>query len=123
MSVLFQRTLRKALPLRDYFKDVLNRVAILCNEKFRGLRFEFRHNLLRILANNPEQEIAEEELKIEYSDEDLDIGFNVSYLIDIINTLEGETITLHFSDANSSLVVEEGDDIVNCVYVVMPMRL
>lgn len=108
---------------KDYFKDALNRVAILCNEKFRGLRFEFRHNLLRIMANNPEQEAAEEEIKIDYSEEELDIGFNVSYLIDIINSLDGDTVTLNFSDANSSLMIEEGDDNALYTYVVMPMRL
>lgn len=108
---------------KGYFKDALNRVAILCNEKFRGLRFEFRHNILRILANNPEQEAAEEEIKIVYTDDELDIGFNVSYLVDIINALDGDTVTLHFSDANSSLMIEEGDDNASFTYVVMPMRL
>lgn len=108
---------------KDYFKNALNRVAILCNEKFRGLRFEFRHNMIRILANNPEQEAAEEEIKVDYTGDELDIGFNVSYLIDIINTLAGDTVTLNFSDANSSLMIEEGDNNASFVYVVMPMRL
>ncbi len=108
---------------RSHFKDTLSRVAILCNEKFKGLRFEFRYNLLRILANNPEQEAAEEEIKIDYNFDEVDIGFNVSYLLDVINNLSLETITLNFSDANSSLVIEEGEDNTNCVYVVMPMKL
>lgn len=108
---------------RVFFKEALNRVAILCNEKFRGLRFEFRNNLLRIMANNPEQEVAEEEIKIDYAFEDLDIGFNVSYLVDIINALDSETVTINFSDANSSLLIEQGGDAVDCLYVVMPMRL
>lgn len=108
---------------KDYFKNALNRVAILCNEKFRGLRFEFRHNMLRILGNNPEQEAAEEEIKVHYDGDELDIGFNVSYLIDIINALDSDTVTLNFSDANSSLMIEEGDDDASFVYVVMPMRL
>ncbi len=108
---------------KDYFKDALNRVAILCNEKFRGLRFEFRHNLLRILANNPEQEAAEEEIRIEYSAEDINIGFNVGYLVDVINALDGETVTLNFSDANSSLMINEEDNDACFTYVIMPMRL
>jgi DNA polymerase-3 subunit beta len=114
---------KKIILEKDYFKDALNRVAILCNEKFRGLRFEFRHNILRIMANNPEQEAAEEEIKVDYTEEELDIGFNVSYLIDIINALDGDTVTLNFSDANSSLMIEEGDDNALYTYVVMPMRL
>ena len=79
--------------------------------------------MLRILANNPEQEAAEEEIKVDYEGDELDIGFNVSYLIDIINALDGDTVTLNFSDANSSLMIEEGDDNASFVYVVMPMRL
>lgn len=108
---------------KGYFKDALNRVAILCNEKFRGVRFEFRENLLRILANNPEQEVAEEELKIEYPFDPLDIGFNVVYLIEIINALQGDTIVIKFSNTNNSLVVDESTDNIKSVYVVMPMRI
>lgn len=111
-------TLEKGL-----FKDALSRVAILCNEKFRGLRFEFRQGLLRILANNPEQEAAEEELRIDYSDEDVDIGLNVTYLLDVINVTDSDVVTLNFSDANSSVVIEESDNDIHCTYVIMPMRL
>ncbi|CAN7950827.1 unnamed protein product, partial [Ixodes hexagonus] len=72
---------------RDFLKQALSRTAILCNEKFKGVRFELRQGLLRILATNPEQEVAEEELKIDYAKEDLNIGFNVNYLLDILNTI------------------------------------
>jgi DNA polymerase-3 subunit beta len=108
---------------RQNFKETLSRVAILCNEKFRGLRFEFRQNMLRILANNPEQEAAEEEMLIDYTGEDADIGLNVSYLLDVLNALSGEVITLNFTDGSSSLMIEEVHDNIHCTYVVMPMRL
>lgn len=109
---------------RDALRSALNRTAILCNEKFRGVRFELRKNLLRILANNPEQEAAEDELSVEYTSGDLDIGFNVNYLIDILNVIKSDQVRLTFMGANSSMLVEEpnneGDD---SLFVVMPMRL
>lgn len=108
---------------RDELKDALNRTAILCNEKFRGVRFELRKNLLRILANNPEQEAAEDELAIDYTDTDLDIGFNVNYLIDILNILKPGPVQLTFIDANSSLLVQEPESEGDSLFVVMPMRL
>lgn len=121
--VIPKKTDKEITVEKSYFKDALNRVAILCNEKFRGVRFEFRQNLLRILANNPEQEAAEEELKIDYDFEPLDIGFNVAYLIEIINALQGDTVTLKFSNTNNSLVIDEVIDNITSVYVVMPMRI
>lgn len=108
---------------KELLKKSLSRAAILCNEKFRGLRFEFRENLLRILANNPEQEVAEEELLIDYSGEDLDMGVNVTYLIDVLNAIQGEAVQIHFSDSNSSLLIEEQTEYGVCMYVIMPMRL
>jgi len=108
---------------RDTLKFALSRTAILCNEKFRGLRFELKNNLLRILANNPEQEAAEDELNVEYQSEDLDIGFNVNYLLDILNVLKPGPIKLTFSDSNSSMLVEEPDSNGESVFVVMPIRL
>ena len=108
---------------RDTLKAALSRTAILCNEKFRGVRFELRRNLLKILANNPEQEAAEDELSIEYTGSDLDIGFNVNYLLDVLNILKPGLILLTFVDANSSMLIEEPDNKDDSVFVVMPMRL
>lgn len=108
---------------RDTLKSALNRTAILCNEKFRGVRFELKQDLLRILANNPEQEAAEDELNIEYLSENMDIGFNVNYLLDILNVLKPGQVKLTFSDSNSSMLVEEPDSNGESVFVVMPMRL
>ena len=108
---------------RDALKNALGRSAILCNEKFKGVRFELRPGLLRILANNPEQEAAEEEMGIVYDQEDLDIGFNVSYFLDILNTIRSDSVKLTFSDSNSSVLVEEAESDGDSLFVVMPMRL
>lgn len=110
---------------RDLLKNALNRTAILCNEKFKGVRLELRTGLMRLLANNPEQEAAEEEINIDYNSEDLDIGFNVSYLLDILNTINTPVVKLTFTDANNSVLIEDNDQDGDSgsAFVVMPMRL
>lgn len=108
---------------RDTLKSTLSRIAILSNEKFRGVRFELKRNLLRILTNNPEQEAAEDELSVEYQGEKMEIGFNVNYLLDILNVLKPGPVKFTFSDSNSSMLVEEPDGNGESIFVVMPMRL
>lgn len=107
---------------RAFLLQALQRVSILSNEKFRGVRLVLTGNNLRILCNNSEQEEAQEELEIEYAGEALDIGFNVSYLLDVLNNLSCENVACSFGDANSSmLLMVPGDD--SFKYVVMPMRI
>lgn len=104
-------------------RQALIRTAILCNEKFKGVRLELRRGLLRILATNPEQEAAEEEVKIDYVKEDLNIGFNVNYLLDILNTISSGNIILTFANPDSSVLIQEVDNQIDSAFVVMPMRL
>ncbi len=75
-----------------------------------------------MVANNPEQEQAEEEVFVDYQGEELEIGFNVSYLLDVLNVVNGDNVRLTLSNANSSALVEDAED-GSAVYVVMPMRL
>lgn len=107
---------------RDELKQAFGRVSILSNEKYRGVRLTLDENLLTIVANNPEQEEAEEQVVVEYSGDPMEIGFNVNYLQDVANVLTTDRLKMTLSDANSSALLEEtegGDS----VYVVMPMRL
>lgn len=107
---------------RAELKAAFNRTAILSNEKYRGVRFGLSEGLLTIQANNPEQEEAVEEVTVDYTGSELEIGFNVSYLLDVLNVLESEAVKITLADSNSSALLEEpegGDS----VYVVMPMRL
>ena len=114
----------KQIPInRLLLKDALSRASILCDEKFRGIKFEFRNNLMLLHANNPEHEEAEEIIAIEYPYEDLDICFNVTYLIENLNTLESDTIILNLSDATNSLLIEEPGNNFSSLFVVMPMRI
>jgi DNA polymerase-3 subunit beta len=98
------------------------RTAILSNEKYRGVRLKLATESMEIVANNPEQEQAEEQVPVEYRGDGVEIGFNVSYLLDVLGVLSGEKIKLSLSDPNSSALLEESDE-GDSLYVVMPMRL
>ena len=106
------------LELRQAF----TRTAILSNEKYRGVRLKLSADTLDITANNPEQEQAEEVVAVEYQGEELEVGFNVSYLLDVLSVLDGDQIRLSLSDSASSALLEAADE-GDSLYVVMPMRL
>ena len=107
---------------RGAFKSALQRTAILSNEKYRGIRLVIRDSGVILQAHNPEQEEAEEELAVEYSGEDIEIGFNVNYLLDALGAVDGDDVTLSVQDSNSSCLIRQpGKD--DCTFVVMPMRL
>jgi len=107
---------------RELFKAALQRTAILSNEKYRGIRLIIRDNGVVLQAHNPEQEEAEEELEVSYKGDDIEIGFNVNYLLDALGAIESSDVTLSIVDGNSSCLLREpGKD--DCKYVVMPMRL
>lgn len=107
---------------RDVMKQALNRTSILSNEKYRGIRFNFEANNLELLAHNPEQEEAKEELEIEYDGEKLVIGFNVGYLIEVLSVIDDKNVVLELKDENSSCLIK-GVTNDSSRYVVMPMRI
>jgi DNA polymerase-3 subunit beta len=100
----------------------MQRASILSNEKYRGIRMVLGKDSLRLISTNSEQEEAEEELEISYPGDPLDIGFNVTYMIDVLNNVDSENIIFSFADANSSCLVTVPNDS-NYKYVVMPMRI
>ncbi len=107
---------------RQNVMQSLQRAAILSNEKFRGVRLVMSENTLGIVCNNNEQEEAADEIEVSYNGEPLDVGFNVTYLLDGLGALSSEEIILSLADANSSmLLTSEGE--AGFKYVVMPMRI
>ncbi|HUH95571.1 MAG TPA: DNA polymerase III subunit beta [Casimicrobiaceae bacterium] len=107
---------------RSELLQALQRAAILSNEKFRGVRLVLGTDQLKIICTNSEQEEAEEDLEIAYKGDPLDIGFNITYLLDVLHNLSTEQVVLALGDANSSALVtmpERSD----YKYVVMPMRI
>jgi DNA polymerase-3 subunit beta len=102
--------------------QALQRAAILSNEKFRGVRWMLTGNGLRISCTNNEQEEAQEELELEYKGEPLDVGFNITYLLDVLTNVGSERIHCAFGDASSSMLLTLPDRS-DYRYVVMPMRI
>jgi DNA polymerase-3 subunit beta len=120
--VLPRNTDKQVLADREDLRAALARTAILSNEKYHGVRLQMQENELTIRANNPEQEEAEETISIDYPYAPLEIGFNVSYLLDVMGVIPGDTVKISLSDANSSALVEDNTN-ADALYVVMPMRL
>jgi DNA polymerase III subunit beta len=107
---------------RDEFREALQRAAILSNEKYRGIKVEVSPGQLRLVAHNPEQEEAVEELAVETSAGPLNLGFNVNYLLDAINALDGEDVLLCLRDGGSSALIRMPNS-ERLRHVVMPLRL
>ncbi len=85
--------------MRNDLRQALNRTAILSNEKFRGIRLMLANDELKIVANNPEQEEAEEIISVEYKGPSLEIGFNVSYLVDVLGVLSTDSVQMILADS------------------------
>jgi DNA polymerase-3 subunit beta len=120
--VIPQDTSNDLIATRELLKGGLQRTAILSNEKYRGIRLIIRAGGVILQAHNPEQEEAEEEVEVKYQGEDIEIGFNVNYLLDALGAIESGEVSLSVVDSNSSCLMREpGND--DCKYVVMPMRL
>src|SRR2546423_10190275 len=107
---------------REPLRQALQRAAILSNEKFRGVRWVLGDNALKIVSSNAEQEEAHEELEVAYSGDQLDIGFNVNYLLDVLNNVAGSSIDCSFGDSASSALISYASE-KDFKYVVMPMRI
>jgi DNA polymerase-3 subunit beta len=107
---------------REAFREALQRVAILSNEKFRGVKLVVGQEGMTLFSSSPEQEEAEVFLPAEVSGAELEIGFNVQYLLDVMNACRTEKVRLSLGDVNSSALIDEVDGS-GALYVVMPMRL
>lgn len=113
----------KVLTLnRDELKSALSRAAILSNEKYRGVKLELTPNKLQIIAHNPEQEEAVEELEVKSSVDGLSVGFNVNYLLDALSALRGGAVMVCLRDSNSSCLLRDEEN-ENSRHVIMPLRL
>ena len=102
--------------------EMLARTAILTNEKFRGVRLALKPGVMRVMANNPEQEEAVDEMVIEFDGEEVEIGFNVGYLMEALRAIESDTVDLGLQDANCSCTINKPGN-PSPLYLVMPMRI
>jgi len=113
---------RVAYADKELLRQALLRTSILSNEKFKGIRFSLDQGQLRLQAQNPEQDEAEEEVDVIYAQEPITVGFNVGYLIDVLNVLEGDEVEIGFQDSDSSAILRNKNQEKE-TFVVMPMRL
>jgi DNA polymerase-3 subunit beta len=100
----------------------LQRTAILTSEKFKGVRLNLDPGTLRVASSNAEQEEAVDELEIDYGGDSIEIGFNVTYLIDVLSNMDQDMVKLDLADSNSSALITIPDN-TTFKYVVMPMRI
>lgn len=107
---------------RDVIKQVFNRIAVLSNDKTHGVLLKLSHNNLTVMSNNPQQEEAEESLEVDYTGEDVSMGFNVSYLLDVLQSSPNGKVSFAFSENNDSLYLES-EETKQAGHVIMPMRL
>jgi DNA polymerase-3 subunit beta len=107
---------------RESLIDVVNRISILTHEKFRGIRLMLKPGTMIVSASNPEQEEATEEIEIDYSGPEMEIGFNATYLSDALEALGSETVELNFQDTTSSCLLRAPNED-QTIYVLMPLRL
>lgn len=112
----------KAMAAREMVRRALARAAILSNEKFRGVRLQLSPDVMRIETQNPDQEEALEEVEVQYDGAELVIGFNVTYLLDALNAMDGENFVIEMRGPDTSGLIYN-PELPQHKYVVMPMRL
>ncbi|MDP5008836.1 MAG: DNA polymerase III subunit beta [Glaciimonas sp.] len=107
---------------RDQLLRSLQRAAIMTSDKFKGVRWVVTPGSLKISSTNADQEEAIEEVEIDYGGDSVDIGFNVTYLLDVLNNLKCDSVNVALGDANSSALITVPEN-ADFKYVVMPMRI
>jgi DNA polymerase-3 subunit beta len=113
---------RTVVADRELLRAALHRTSILANEKYRGIRLALKKNSLTLQAHNPEQEEAEEQVEVSYKGDELEVGFNVTYLLEALAAVDGAEVEIGVTDGNSSCLVH-APGATSARYVVMPMRL
>lgn len=107
---------------RAQLRQSLQRASILSNEKYRGIRLMLENNLIKLQAQNPDQEEADIEQEVVYDGDEIEIGYNVNYMLDVLNVVDSDMVQLTLRDSNSSFLLSYPDQS-DCKYVIMPMRL
>ena len=107
---------------KSLIQTALNRASVLSNEKYRGVKFILSKDNLKICANNPSKESAEEEISVDYSGDDLEIGFNISYIQESLSVIHNAEVDFVFYGPENSCIIKNNKND-NLVHVIMPMRL
>lgn len=103
-------------------KNSLNIISKVVNQQYKGVKLTPNNNSMHLISSNTESEIGEDQIDVEYSGEEISIGFNISYLQDVIDTLDGDTVHICINDQNSGCIVLDKQD-PDSIFVIMPMRV
>lgn len=103
-------------------KNSLNIISKVVNQQYKGVKLTPNKSTMHLISSNTDSEVGEDQIDIEYSGEEMSIGFNISYLQDVIETLDGDTVHICINDQNSGCVVQDNLDH-DSTFVIMPMRV
>ena len=106
---------------KQVLKNSLNRTAILTNDKYKGVRLNISQNQMLLSASNPENEKAEDRVEVQYNDEEMELCFNYRYILDIINVISENTMTIYLDNPNMSALIKDEKD--NSLFIIMPMKI
>ena len=121
-QVIPSKTKRHVKITRQQLVESLKRVSILSSEKTKGVKFHFSPDLLELSSYNPDFGEAKEEFSVDYKGEDLSVGFNYRFVLEVLNILGSEEIMFDLEDGVSPAIIRPvNDDKHTCV--VMPMRI
>ena len=121
-KVIPESTSSEIIVNKTTLKNSLNIISKVVNQQYKGVKLTPSNNTMHLISSNTDSEIGEDQIDIEYSGEEMSIGFNISYLQDVIDVLEGETVHICINDHNSGCVVQDKQDL-DSTFVIMPMRV
>ncbi len=108
---------------KNELKSALQRMSILSNEQFKGVKLSLSSSETKLSTNNPSQEEGEDSISSTYNGENLDIGFNLTYLIEVIDVISSENIVLQLNNSDSGCLISSNDNDALNKYIIMPMRV
>ena len=121
-KVIPQNTTAEIIVDKNILKNSLNIISKVVNQQYKGVKLTPQNNSMHLISSNTDSEIGEDQIDVEYSGEEISIGFNISYLQDVIDTLDGDTVHICINDQNSGCIVQDNQD-PDSTFVIMPMRV
>tara|TARA_A100001035_G_scaffold42849_1_gene29931 strand:- start:686 stop:1855 length:1170 start_codon:yes stop_codon:yes gene_type:complete len=121
-KVIPETTSAEIIVNKSKLKNSLNIISKVVNQQYKGVKLTPNNNSMHLISSNTDSEIGEDQIDVEYSGDEISIGFNISYLQDVIDTLEGDTVVIRINDQNSGCIVQGNQD-PDSTFVIMPMRV
>ena len=121
-KVIPERTTAEIVVDKVTLKNSLNIISKVVNQQYKGVKLTPNNNSMHLISSNTDSEIGEDQIDVEYTGDEISIGFNISYLQDVIDTLDGDIIHICINDQNSGCVVQDNQD-QDSTFVIMPMRV